>query len=82
MVAGLVGSVIFKGRSRKKESISRSGGLGNFLTSGLLRLLYKLVKPAAQIYATKLVKDYLEARIISGSRQGGYQQNTRHVDNP
>lgn len=82
MLAGLFGSFIFKGGIRKKESISRAGGLGNFLTSGLLKLLYKLVKPAAQIYATKLLKDYLEARLIKGSSPSGNRQNTRHVDNP
>ena len=80
MVAGLIGSFIFKGGRRKKEVIVARGSVGKLLSSGVLTFLYKLVKPALQIYATKLLKNYLEARILSNSRPSGFRESAQHVD--
>ncbi|MGJ8633556.1 MAG: hypothetical protein ACSHX7_06525 [Luteolibacter sp.] len=68
---GLVASFLL--RPKKKKVVVKASRLaavprspGGFVWK-LLVLIVKFVKPAAKIYATKLVKDYLQGQIQSGA---------------
>jgi hypothetical protein len=67
LVAGIATSFLF--RSRKKKVSARVKAVKkerNFLL-GSLTLLFALSKPVAKIYASKLLKDYLTRRFVSGA---------------
>jgi len=65
VVAGFVASFLFK---LKKGTADRKTGKGikRGFSLGLLRFVLKLAKPAAKIYASKLIKDYLGSQLRKG----------------
>jgi hypothetical protein len=66
LVAGFVASRLFRPRRKSAENIPRVKKQRNFLF-GTLALATTLAKPAAKIYATKLVKDYLKKHLENAS---------------
>jgi hypothetical protein len=79
IVAGFVGSFLFKSRKKKMRDEVKATGKGrNSLLRLLgLNLLVKILKPAAKIYATKLLKDYVAQHVA----RGGFERNLG-VDRP
>lgn len=67
---GFLGS-FFLGSRRKRadRKLERRARKGPFPIR-LLQMLVRLGKPAAKIYATKVIKDYLEARLKTGAAGG------------
>ncbi|MFM2197827.1 MAG: hypothetical protein RLZZ505_1259 [Verrucomicrobiota bacterium] len=67
LVAGLAASLLFRsGKKKTPAQIVTVKKERGFLL-GLLALAFTLVKPAAKIYATKLLKDYLSRRFMDGA---------------
>jgi hypothetical protein len=71
---GFVGSLLFKskGREPKYEPIKKHRGW--FI--GLLLMMFSLAKPALKVYATKLLKDYLQNQ-LRGRSSNLYMQDRR-----
>lgn len=65
-VVGFVGSVLLK--SKKTPPIEKAGPFRKKrrFSLAMVALLVRLAKPAAKIYATKLIKDYLTSRLQRG----------------
>ena len=66
LVAGFVASRLFRPGRRRAEKVPMVKKQRNFLL-GTLALATTLAKPAAKIYATKLLKDYLKRYLENGS---------------
>jgi hypothetical protein len=58
---GFVGSLLFKSRGRESKSEPIKKHRSWFV--GLLLLMFSLAKPALKVYATKLLKDYLQNQL-------------------
>jgi hypothetical protein len=71
---GFVGSFLFK--SRRKESIPMPEIKPRGFISGLLMMIFTLVKPSIKVYATKLLTDYLQSQ-LSGRFNGTKQNDPR-----
>lgn len=74
VVAGLVASRFFRSKkkaSKKYQKEKKSRGL----VLGTFALAATMVKPAAKIYATKLLKDYFRNQLESGSAQRPVSRN-------
>jgi hypothetical protein len=71
---GFVASLLFKSRGResKHEPVKRHRGW--FV--GLLLMLFSLAKPALKVYATKLLKDYLQNQ-LRGRSSNLYMEDRR-----
>ena len=68
-VAGFFGSFLFKSKKKKiSEQAKTVKKERNFLL-GMFGLVITLVKPAAKIYATKLLKDYFKNQLSRGVSQ-------------
>lgn len=68
LVTGFMGSFLFKSKSKKPKQADASLRKERGLVLGLLVMLFTLVKPAAKIYATKLLKDYLQKQLSRRTR--------------
>ncbi|MFD2255750.1 hypothetical protein ACFSSA_03595 [Luteolibacter algae] len=68
LAAGFLGSFLFKGKNKQKtpERVKTVKKERNFLIS-LLLLGLTMAKPAAKIYATKLLKDYFRTQLANGT---------------
>ncbi len=62
---GFLGSFLFRSRRPKVRHEPEKKHRGWFI--GLLMMLFALVKPSLKIYATKLLKDYLQHQITARS---------------
>jgi hypothetical protein len=72
LVVGFATSLLFRSRKKKAPAqVIRVKKERGFVL-GLLTLAFTLVKPAAKIYATKLLKDYLSRRFNDGSATRPY----------
>ncbi len=79
LLAGMAGSFLVGGRRKREASVFR-GGITGMATRGIFSLAMKMAKPALQVYATKLLKEYVEARLVGGRRKDEDMSGTRHVD--
>ena len=66
LVAGFMGSFLFR-KKKAPAKVKKLKQQRGFLL-GLLSLAFEMGKPLAEVYATKLLKDYLAARFVPGSR--------------
>ncbi|MES2981476.1 MAG: hypothetical protein V4727_04100 [Verrucomicrobiota bacterium] len=64
---GFLGSLLFRSKRPEIKHEPEKKHRGWFV--GLLMMVFALAKPTLKIYATKLVKDYLQARL--SARSGG-----------
>jgi hypothetical protein len=72
LVVGFATSLLFRsGKKKAPAQVIRVKKERGFVL-GLLTLAFTLVKPAAKIYATKLLKDYLSRRFNDGSATRPY----------
>ncbi len=71
---GFVGSWLFKSRGRESKDVPIKKHRGWFV--GLLLMLVSLAKPALKVYATKLLKDYLQNQ-LSGRSSSLYMNDRR-----
>lgn len=67
MVVGFAASMLFRSGKKKAPAQIITTKKERGLVLGLVTLAFTLVKPAAKIYATKLLKDYLSRRFNGGS---------------
>jgi hypothetical protein len=67
LLAGLATSFIFRKREKKTSVRTLATGKEHGPMYGLATLVFTLSKPALKIYATKLLKDYLTRRFLSGA---------------
>lgn len=68
LLAGLATSLLFRpGKKKASTQVATVKKQRGFLL-GLLALMFTLSKPALKIYATKLLKDYLARRYITGAQ--------------
>lgn len=65
LVAGLVASRVFRKKKKPPEKVLSVKKQRNLLL-GTLTLAFTLAKPAAKIYATKLLKDYFRKQLDNG----------------
>jgi hypothetical protein len=79
LLAGMAGSFLLGGRRKREASVFR-GGISGMARRGILGLAMKVAKPALQVYATKLLKEYVEARLVGGRRREKEASSARHVD--
>lgn len=81
LVIGFVASLFFKSRRKQPEKVAVKNAKKdrNFFL-GLLTLGLALAKPAAKVYATKLVKDYLSEKLGSGLSGDPPLGTSRRVD--
>lgn len=78
LIAGFGASFLF--RPDKKKSTAKVAAVKKergFLL-GLLALGFTLFKPAVKIYATKLLKDYLSRRLMTGAEASPRAMRTPH----
>jgi hypothetical protein len=71
VAAGFVGSLLFRSKRKPKHEPEKKHR-GWFI--GLLMMLFALAKPTLKIYATKLLKDYLQNQ-LSGRSNSLYVNN-------
>lgn len=67
LVAGIAASLLFRPGKKKAPAKAVAIRKERGLLLGLLTLLFTLSKPAVKIYATKLLKDYLTRRFLTGA---------------
>jgi hypothetical protein len=68
LVAGLTSSFLFRPGKRKETEREKQVKKQRGFLFGLLALIFTLSKPAAKIYATRLLKDYLARRFNTGAQ--------------
>lgn len=67
LIAGFGASFLFRPRKRKTSAKVAAVKKERGFLLGLLVLVFNLSKPAVKIYATKLLKDYLSRRLMTGA---------------
>lgn len=84
LVAGyILKKILFRKKKSSPKKLIGSGKLSHFKKDRsflltLLLFLGKAAKPAAKIYATKLLKDYLKGRLLVGSESRPRATPLRH----
>lgn len=75
VIAGFGASLLFRPEKKKPSAKVAAVKKERGFVVGMLALAFTLAKPAVKIYATKLLKDYLSSRLMTGA--GGSPRTMR-----